>query len=405
MEFGFTKEQEEFRKEISDFISEEKSLSREKKLTTEKFANEMYQKMADKGWLGICIPKEYDGQGRSLFDMAILFEEFSYQGAPELVRTWMEINFGLVIPVILGYGSKDLKKRFLPLVCNGELKFSITSSEPNAGSDIAGIETRAVDKGDHFIVNGTKIWNESHRCNYTCAYVRTDTGAPREEGLSSLLIDLKSPGISINPIWMHWGLRRDEVVFEDVKVPKENLVGEINRGWDAISDGVVAEWSMIANSGLFRRDFDRFIGMLKGMKHQGQPISKIPSVRHKLAELAMEIETARLLYYQSWWKRSEGLPALVEAAMSKVFVMDLWERIYNDLIDMLGQYGQLEWSRDTKRWPILKLALTTQYKFGPALAIGGWPSEVQRSVIAQLRLDLPYEGKLVHGFPVTSKNY
>ena len=129
-------------------------------------------------------------------------------------------------------------------------------------------------------------------------------------------------------------------------------------------------------------------------------MNEIVTVRHKLADLAMEIETSRLLYYQAWWKRNEGLPALVEAAMAKVYTMDLWERLYNELIDILGQYGQLEWSKATERWPILRLALSTQYKFAPALAVGGWPSEMQRNVIAQVGMGLPYVGKLVDGFPV-----
>ena len=400
MEFGFSKEQNQFRREISEFIRQEKALGKERRLTTQEFSEKMYEKMGHKGWLGLYVPKEFGGQDCSLIDTAILFEELSYQGAPEVVRTWMEVNFGLVIPIILNHASVELKKRFLPSVCSGELKFSMCSTEPNAGSDIAGVETRAIEDGDHFIVNGTKIYNESHRCNYTCAFVRTDPKAPKEEGLGVLIIDLKSPGIAINPIWMHWGLRRDEVVFEDVKVPRANLVGEKNRGWDAINSAIAPEWSTIANPGLFRRDFDRFIHMLRGMRFEGKPMNEIVTVRHKLADLAMEIETSRLLYYQAWWKRNEGLPALVEAAMAKVYTMDLWERLYNELIDILGQYGQLEWSKATERWPILRLALSTQYKFAPALAVGGWPSEMQRNVIAQVGMGLPYVGKLVDGFPV-----
>lgn len=388
MEFGFNKEQQRLRQEIGDFINREKKSSVERGLTMEAFASGLYTKLASKRWVGMFVPKEYGGAGGSFVDWAIFLDELHYVGTPEIVRTWLDI-FGFVAGFIT-LGSHELKKKFLPKMCIGEIKSSICSTDPDSGSDMGSFKTYAVAKGDYFIVNGTKIYNESHRCNYTCALVVTAPEAPVEKRMSALMIDLESPGISMRPLWMMWGLRRDEVVFENVKVPKENLIGKKNEGWEIIWGAFSAEWATVGNVGLIRRDFDRFKELVKGLRYGGKAVNELAVVRHMLVELALELEVSRLLYYRGWWMRDMGEPtAIVATAMSKVYASELWVKLYSKMTEIAGQYGQLQGAEAAKRWPIVRLGLPGSYEFSPSLTIGGWPTEIQRNVIAQTGLGLP----------------
>jgi len=385
----FTEGEAGLRDEIRQFISSEKRMSRESGLSSEAFISQLYTKIAEKRWLGMFAPREYGGAGRSLIDWAIFMEELAYSGAPEVLRTGVDmvslIGSGLILP----YGSHELKKKFLPGMSAGEIKVSIGSTEPDTGVDVNIFKTRAIDKGDCFVVNGVKVYNEAHRSDYICLILQTAAEAPLEKKVSVLMLDLTSPGVSIRPLWMMWGLRRDEVVFENVKVPKENLVGQKNEGWGMVTDSFAAEWGTLANVGLLLRDLERFKELLRDTRYGGKAIIDLASVRHILVELALELEIGRLLYYRTWWLRDTGRPNSVAAAMSKIHTTELWLRLYGRMTELAGQYGQLEGSEAARRWPIARLGLPGSYEFSPSLTIGGWPTEQQRDHIAQVGLGLP----------------
>lgn len=391
MEFELSEKQQRLKAELAPFLSQQKSQGKIKGLSTDEFARELWRGMAEKGWLGLNLPRKYGGAERPYLDTAIFTEELHYQRAPEVVRTWFDINFGIVATIINKYGSQELKSRFLTPLCQGKLAFSACSTDAEGGSDIAGIKTNAREENGYFIVNGTKIYNESQRNDWTCVFLRTGTYQSREKGLGVLLIDLKTPGISLRPLPFIWGLARAELSFQDVKVPRENLVGEKNRGWDYIIGGISGDWRTIGNPGQLQRDLERFVEVAKKIKYDGQPVTNVVTVKNRLTELFTELEIMRYLYYHAFWVLDNGLPGVVEAGMARTYGGECWQRFYNALIEMSGRYGLLYYSPYTRKFPAVDLMLPVQYAFAPAMPLGGWPVETVRSFIAKEKLGLPTE--------------
>ncbi len=390
MNFSYNEDQESMRQELQQFLDEEKRRAKTQGMSTSEFGPHLWGEMAQRGWLGIFAPREYGGLGRSPLDFGIFLEALHSFGAPEIVRTWFDIN-SYIMATLLIHGSHDIKQSFVLPMCEGKIRSSIAWTEPDGGSDGGMHTSRAEDKGSHFLVNGTKIYNESHRCNYTCLVVKTNSSVPRGQGHSMFMVDLSSPGITMNPLWTMWGLRRDEVVFEDVKVPKASLIGKEGEGWDYwYNTAQTYEWSILGNTGLLRRDFEAFVKEIRGMDYRGKSIVKLPTTRYVLAEIALELEIGRLLYYRAWESSRGLLPDLVSAAMTKVYTTEcLWQRMYARLLDIIGEYGELMPSPATRKWSIARLGLPVSYEFGPALAVGGMPTEIQRNVIASIGLGLP----------------
>ena len=379
----FTQEEENFRQEIRRFITSEKKSSKARGLPSDVFVSELYAKMTEKGWTGMFIPKEYGGTGRKETDWAILIEELAYSGAPEILRTALDmisfIGGGLMIPC----GSPEVKRKFLPGLCTGDITVSIGSTEPATGLDMDLFTTRAVDKGDHFIVNGVKIYNEAHRSNHLCVILQTAPEAKSvEHKMSVIMVDLASPGVSVRPLWMMWGLRRDEVVLDNVKVPKENLIGPKDGMYQYVVEALSAEWGTLSNVGTLRRDYERFIELLKATGGS-RLLSAMPGIRNQLAELEMELEIGRLLFYKTWWLREQRKPAGVTGAMAKIHVTELWPKLYGVLTEIAGQSARLEGLEAAMKWPMARLGLTYSYEFSPSLTIGGGPTETQRDYVAQ----------------------
>jgi alkylation response protein AidB-like acyl-CoA dehydrogenase len=387
MNFEFTKEEKEFQEEVCEFIKKESTpeMLKETEDQGEIFGGpegrKIIKKIAAKGWLTPTWPKEYGGLDASEVVSYMIREEMGYNGLP----------FGFVAahmsgPTIIRFGSEEMKKAWLPRISSGEVEFALGYTEPQAGSDLSALKLRAEDKGDHFLLNGNKLFNTScHIADYHWLAVRTDFDVPKPyKGISMMIVDLKSPGITISPLITMAGWRTNEVVYEDVRVPKENLVGEVNKGFYYLMAAL--DFERMFPLGIFRRLFDEIVAYAKETIIDGKPLSKKPLIRQKLAQLSIEIEVTRLLYYQLAHILDKGGIPNYQSSMEKTFATELTQRITNVGMDILGLYGQL---KEDSKWAQLKGKVERYYLTSVVQTIVAGTSEIQRNIIAQRGLGLP----------------
>jgi alkylation response protein AidB-like acyl-CoA dehydrogenase len=253
MEFNWSASDEAFRKEFRTWLEANMpkgrkddglGMVREDGEDDWKLRLDWHRKMHQGGWVGISWPKEYGGRGASLVQQLIYNEELSRANPPMLVNG---LGIMLVGPTIIHWGTEEQKKRYVPKILSGEEIWCQGYSEPGAGSDVASLQTRAVEEGDYFIVNGQKVWtSDAHHADYCILLVRTDPEAPKHKGISYILVDMHSPGVSVRPLVQITGdANFNEVFFEDVKVPKKNLIGEKNQGWQVAITTLMFERSGI----------------------------------------------------------------------------------------------------------------------------------------------------------------
>jgi alkylation response protein AidB-like acyl-CoA dehydrogenase len=390
MRFQFSEEQERFRQEVRDFFDRElpanwtvgEWLPEESLETEDDWAlfSSLRRKMAEKGWLSMWWPKEYGGQERSRVEFAILREEIFYRGVPGFD------GFGsmMLAPLLLTYGTEEQKRKHLPRIARAEVRWCQGFSEPNAGSDLASLTTRAVEDGDYFVINGQKCWTSvGHRADWVFLLVRTDPTVPKHKGLSFLLVDLKTPGITMNPVYNLLGHRHwNEVFFDGVSVPKENLVGEKNQGWYVAAALLNIERSAIETCAGLRRALDRLLSYVK----ERDTLASNPVIRQKLAALATKVEVCRLLCYRTVWLEDKGLNPAYESSMGKAFAADLIPEVADAGLQVLGLYGQL--GRGSK-WAPLNGAVEQVYLAYPPWALAGGSPEAQKNIIATMGLGLP----------------
>ncbi|MFC1968365.1 acyl-CoA dehydrogenase family protein [Chloroflexota bacterium] len=381
MRFRFSEEQERFKNDVRNFLAQERE--KIKQLPREEFPETFYSDMGQTGWFGVAFPKEYGGTGHSRMWEGILLDELNV-GAPEPVWT-AALILGIAAPMILNHGSEEDKKKWLPLMAQGKIRVSVGCTEPDSGSDVANVQTRAIEDGDDFIVNGTKLYNDSYKYQYMITSVRTDTAGPKEKGISILMIDLNSPGITVSAMSTMWGFRRNEVAMEDVRVPKKNLIGERDEGYDAaFHTARNAEWPHMGSPTEIKGSFNTILDYVKQATHRGKPISEIPSIRHLLAELALELELAELIYYRALWLEEKGLPSAGGGAMTKLYTALLHYRIHNAMIDVTGQFGQLARARtgEARRLAPMRGLSPIMFQYGVSQTIAGWSADMQRNRIA-----------------------
>jgi alkylation response protein AidB-like acyl-CoA dehydrogenase len=248
------------------------------------------------------------------------------------------------------------------------------------------LNIRAEDKGDHFLINGTKLFNTScHVADYHWLAARTDPDNPaRHKGISMIIVDMKSPGITIAPLITMSDMRTNEVFYEDVRVPKENLVGEKNSGFYYLMAAL--DFERMFPIGVFRRIFDEIVEYAKETVVDGKPLSKNPLIRQRLAQLSIEIEVTRLLYYQLAHILDKGGIPNYQSSMEKTFATELSQRITNVGMDILGLYGQL---KEGSKWVQLRGQVEKYYRNSVVQTIVAGTSEIQRNIIAQRGLGLP----------------
>ena len=386
MNFEFSDDEISFRKELQSWLKEE---LKDRPQDTDSdgewaFGLEMRKKLADKGWLTMAWPEEYGGQGVSHMMQVVFAEEMSYHRAPgrDVFGTRM------MAPTLMIHGTEAQKKEFLPPVSKGEVQWCQGYSEPESGSDLASLQTRAVEDGDDFIINGTKIWTSSaHRADHIMVLTRTDPDAPKHRGISFLLCDMNTPGLTVNPIINMAGDHGfNMVTFDNVRVPKKNLVGEQNRGWYVGATLLDFERSGVDYSAGGRRVLEELTDYAKNSSQNGSLISNNPIMRNRLANLAIEVEVSRLISYNIAWMQGEGLVPNKESSMGKVVGTELQQHLSETGMQMLGLHGQLE---PGSKYAPLDGRIEHMHLTNVSETIQAGTSEIQRNIIATRGLGLP----------------
>jgi len=388
MEFEFTQEQEAFRSEVRQFIKSE--LPSELKWRNYyfdfyshddevgNFTREMSLKLGAKGWLSLTWPKKYGGQGASPILQLILQEELEYNHCPGIDI----FGVTMIAPTMLKFASEEQKEEHLPGIAKGEVFWCEALSEPDAGSDLASLKTVAREEDSTFVINGQKVWTSgAHQADWAILLARTSQELPKHRGLSFFLVDMKTPGISVNPlINMANNHEFNEVFFEDVRVPKKNMVGDKNKGWYVVMTLLAFERWSIPFYAIAHRYLEDVINYVK----QRKPLN--PALRYRLSELLIECEVGRLLHYRiAWMQKSREAPDY-EAAAVKVYTLELNQRVAAASMEVLGLYGILT---KGSKWAYLDGEAAWNYLrcIGNSLEMGS--SEVDRNIIAMRGLGLP----------------
>lgn len=392
MEFRFTEEQEKLRQEIRQFLEEElKNGSFEVHCDAWMggYSPEFSRKIGQRGWIGLCWPREWYGQGKSYMDRMVLTEEIVRYGAPAAAHWFADRQMG---PSIIRYGSDEQKEYFLPRIARGELVFGIGMSEPEAGCDLASLRTKATEDGDSYILNGQKVWTSgAHHIDYLYLIARTDPDAPRHRGISEFIVDMHLPGIEVRPlIDMTGGHHYNEVFLDNVRVPRSSLVGEINRGWYQIAEQLDYERSGVERLMTNYPLYQDLIEYAKQTNQGGKPLAEQPTVRSRLADLTVRYEVGRLLTYRVAWVLDQGRPPTTEAALAKAFCTSFEQYMAHVATQLPGLYGQL---RQGSKWipPAFRESAAESYLFSPGYTIQGGTSEILRNITAIRGLQLPTE--------------
>jgi len=390
MDFTFTETEEGLRGELRRFLKDTLGENYEgggTDLSDDdfEFGQRFNKALAERGWIAPAWPKQYGGLGATYIEQMIFSEELASAGAPGGGRIF---GVGMIGPTLIVHGTEEQKAQHLPGITSGEVLWCQGYSEPGAGSDLASLQTRAVRDGDDYVVNGQKIWTtQAHIADWMFLLARTDIEAPKHKGISFLLLDMKTPGITVRPL-VNMADRHEfnEVFFEDVRVPAKNLVGGENRGWYVAMTLLDFERSSVASVAANRRTLQDLCAYAKETPQNGGTVLDIPWIRTKLADLWVETEASRWLSYRVAGMQQRGLVPNYEASIVKVLATESSQRIYNFGTKMLGLYGQLNGDSKLAR---LRGRMEGGYRSAVAPTIYSGSNEIQRNVIATRGLGLP----------------
>jgi alkylation response protein AidB-like acyl-CoA dehydrogenase len=344
-----------------------------------------FRKLASGGWTCVDWPKEYGGRGLSILQTIIYHEELARINAP---LPFIGSGPGLVGPTLMQWGTPEQKQRFIPKIITGGEIWCQGYSEPNSGSDLASLQTRAVEDGDYYRINGQKIWtSNAQHSDWAFVLCRTDPDAPKHRGISYLLVDMKTPGITVRPLVQMNGARGfNEVFFDDVRTPKRMLVGEQNNGWQVAITTLMFE----RNAGGGGRPLIAVVGELadlaRRINRDGRPAWDDAAVRQQIAEFKCEAEALKLTGLRQLTRRLKGLPPGPEGSIMKLVASELNLRIELFAMELLGPYSQLEFRSpmaiDDGRWSYRALGAR-----GGTIAAG--TNQIQHNIIGERVLGLP----------------
>ncbi len=380
MDFRLKEHEEKLRREACDFLRHELGTTHSSDPAPVPPgympAREFELKLGEKGWLGISWPEEYGGGGRPVIEQFIVEEEVALHGGPASDA----IARIIVAPIMLAAGSEAQKREYLPRLARGEITFCLGYSEPESGSDLASLQTRAVREGDDYVINGRKVFTSGAELSEYCwLAARTNADSPKHAGVSVFIVPMDSPGVEVRPLvnlldktWFN------EVVFENVRVPVAGRVGGENAGWQVLTSALGVERITIY------RPFVHWQALMALTRYGGG--KENGSGRHQLAQLRIDFEIARLLLDRAIQMHSDGVDYRAQAAMCKVFNTELAQRLYGSAMRLLGPYGCLREGDAHAPWGG---AIAHGYLSAAQDTIGAGTSEVQREIIALRGLGLP----------------
>jgi alkylation response protein AidB-like acyl-CoA dehydrogenase len=393
MDFNYTAEDQAFRAEVRTWLEANKKfapppsniMADEGEGDWEARVN-WHKKLNEGGWVAVNWPKEYGGRGASVMQRMIYREEMNRLG---LYEPTIGMGINLLGPTLIHWGTEEQKKDHIPKILKGEEIWCQGYSEPGAGSDLASVQMRAVDDGDDFVVNGQKTWTSlAQHADMIFALVRTDPDAPKHKGISYLLIDMHSPGVAVRPlVQMTGGKGFNEVFFEDVRVPKKNIVGERNNGWQVAMTTLLFERGGAGGEGAMGEVYELArLAKRIGRGGDGSTAWDDSSVRQKVAEFAAEAQALRYTGYRQLTRQLKGLPPGPEGSMMKLCGTELALKIALYAMELLGPYSQLEFNApfavDKGKWSFRMLAAR-----GPTIYAG--TNQIQHNIIGERVLGLP----------------
>ena len=399
MELRWTDEERAFRQEVRDFINRElpqetrDRMIRGKSPTKQQLV-EWQRKLDARGWAAPEWPQEYGGPGWTMAQRYIFREELMQAPAPSPLG----FNINMCGPVIIAFGTEEQKRRFLPRMRNLDDWWCQGFSEPGAGSDLAGLKTRAVLEGDHWVVNGQKTWTTlAQHADWIFLLVRTDPNAKKQEGISFLLCDMKTPGITVRPIiTIEGGHEVNEVFFDDVKVPAENLVGQVNRGWDCAKYLLGNERFGQARVGASRERIGRLKRIAGETMQDGRPLIQDPTFRQSVTEIEVELQALEMTVMRVIAnEKKRGNKPDPATSVLKIKGTEIQQGVSELLMKAAGPYawidGDPEGEEGSNQWdlaPDWAYGVAGTYFNWRKQSIYGGSNEIQRNIMAKAFLGL-----------------
>ncbi|MBI4562844.1 MAG: acyl-CoA dehydrogenase family protein [Candidatus Rokubacteria bacterium] len=351
------------------------------------FLKDWQRRLYEAGYVGLQWPKEYGGGGATLMEQAIFYEEMARAKAPELPNV---IGLDMGGPAIINHGTEAQKRRYLPKILSGEEIWCQGFSEPNAGSDLAALETRAEPKDGIYLVNGQKVWTSyAHFAQWCLLLARTDPTAPKHKGLTYFLVDMRSPGVTVKPLrQMSGDAEFNELFFENVEVPASNILGRENGGWEVAITTLMFERGprTVSRQLLLRQGIDAAMGLARRLQREGRKASQDPLIRQRLAQFYIDSYALRYSTLRTLTKLVRGEPPGPEGSASKLFFSETWQRLLELMLELEGPYALLregtDWAIEAGYWQFRYLRSR-----GDTIAAG--TSEIQKNIIGERVLGLP----------------
>jgi alkylation response protein AidB-like acyl-CoA dehydrogenase len=393
MDFSYSEEDEAFRREFRVWL--EQNAPRNRPPPVDGMSEEgeeewqrkvgWWRKLASDGWTCVDWPKQYGGRGLNLLETIIYHQELQRVNAPV---PFIGSGPSLVGPTLMHWGTEEQKSRFIPKIVSGDEIWCQGYSEPNAGSDLASLQTRAIEDGDYFRITGQKIWtSQAQYADWAFVLCRTDPEAPKHRGISYILVDMKTPGITVRPLVQMTGAKGfNEVFFDDVKAPRKNLVGEKNQGWQVAITTLMYERSIGGGGSPLLSVIDELARLARRLQRNGKTVWDDTDVRQKIAEFKCEGEALRYTNLRQLTRRLKGLAPGPEGSIMKLCASELNLRIQLFAMELLGPYSQLEYGSalapDEGRWSFRMLGAR-------AGTIAAGSNQIQHNIIGERVLGLP----------------